>query len=905
MSWNRHGGGGGGRRRRDDYDRREREPPETPSDRLRSAIFRMGEVDPVEEVPQVEEKMRVFFAEESVRGKGVEGCIQFMAETLRYGVTEQPFKVPHYAALLRRLHDIPAGVQATEDDEKTSADEKMGEKEDAQKDEPSLGRRILEEYWRGFQTYVDQLAWRETRLCIRFFAHLALTRIISADSFNLLLQSFTAVLDEFGVSLGRAKKAALCAGEGLLIAGSVLPPSAVSTIIGSIDAYSESTAHARYLANTSTSLSSATVEETADELIDALLAACRSLENAEFSSLEAPFPRPYSKYDDFSGDGFVIPAVLVPPEAMEESGSEEEAPVRKDEWPEYFVRLFDNDVTPDIKTPAGYAIRTDLIAILDVFEVNRKECARLLLEYPKWTLEGSFKPKPGAPVQADPVPGKDWQLESTIIESILGAYFVLPEPTMPPVYYMSVITELCKLSPQTIGPAVGKSIRKLYSTLGDGLDVEISRRFAEWFALHMSNFNFLWVWKEWLPDLELDVAHPRRAYMRRAVSYEIRLAYYERIVKTLPDRMGEEDAFTVPKRAPGPVFPYEDPEHPFYEGSQAVLGLIRGRAKPEEAIEYLETLKGIVETADPAANVQDVVLTIVVQSLLSVGSRSFSHLLNAIERYLPLLRHLVASGGRKDAVLTAVASFWQENSQMVVIVFDKLMQYQIVDTTEVIGWVFTDGAAGGGEEPLGRTKGTIGELGWSLVHAALSKANGRVNVARKRMAALRKEDDDTRARAIAVDAPEGPGFGDGADVKNEESADMDVDGIKKENLENPALATATKAFDSLVKEQRGGLARALEGFGSILVPSGEDEGSQAMKKVSRDEEWEQRGSWGKAEWHAWESWGWYRHFCRVYSPYLRTYAATLSTVSFASFDGSTEATAVLVKKMFNSAIGSD
>lgn len=32
-----------------------------------------------------------------------------------------------------------------------------------------------------------------------------------------LLQSFTAVLDEFGVSHGRAKRAAICAAEGLMI----------------------------------------------------------------------------------------------------------------------------------------------------------------------------------------------------------------------------------------------------------------------------------------------------------------------------------------------------------------------------------------------------------------------------------------------------------------------------------------------------------------------------------------------------------------------------------------------------------------------------------------------------------------------------------------------------------------
>ena len=54
-----------------------------------------------------------------------------------------------------------------------------------------------------------------------------------------------------------------------------------------------------------------------------------------------------------------------------------------------------------------------------------------------------------------------------------------------------------KAQPQAVGPAVGKSIRKLYALLADGLDVEVAHRFAEWFAVHMSNFNFQWVWKEW------------------------------------------------------------------------------------------------------------------------------------------------------------------------------------------------------------------------------------------------------------------------------------------------------------------------------------------------------------------------------------------------------------------------
>jgi len=160
-----------------------------------------------------------------------------------------------------------------------------------------------------------------------------------------------------------------------------------------------------------------------------------------------------------------------------------------------------------------------LLDIIEIFEVNRKECARLLVEYPKWTVIGTFKPRPGDLVEASdrkPLLGRDWQLESTLIEvlisfscvyvmfigissnqTILGSQFLLPESPAKPIYYIALITELCKLSPQTVGPAVGKSIRKLYGYCANGLDVEILRRFSEWFSVHMSNFGFQWVWKEW------------------------------------------------------------------------------------------------------------------------------------------------------------------------------------------------------------------------------------------------------------------------------------------------------------------------------------------------------------------------------------------------------------------------
>lgn len=94
---------------------------------------------------------------------------------------------------------------------------------------------------------------------IHFFAHLTVAKLISMDSMLALLRSFTAVLDEFGVSYGRAKQAALCAGEGLLVAGAVLKEHSatdVEEIISAIQAYADTTTQQKWLVSPATRISS-------------------------------------------------------------------------------------------------------------------------------------------------------------------------------------------------------------------------------------------------------------------------------------------------------------------------------------------------------------------------------------------------------------------------------------------------------------------------------------------------------------------------------------------------------------------------------------------------------------------------------------------------------------------------
>lgn len=200
--------------------------------------------------------------------------------------------------------------------------------------------------------------------------------------------------------------------------------------------------------------------------------------------------------------------------------------------------------------------------------------------------------------------------------------------------------------------------------------------------------------------------------------------------------------------------------HPYYDVAQSILGLLRDRSTVEHVMSVLESQRNsLAEIAHDAANPDSVLRSIAIQSLLHTGSRSFSHFLNAVERYLPLLRNLAAGGissgggalcleARMD-ILTASAQFWKRNRQMVGIVFDKLMQYQIVDPTDVVSWAFGSGL-GNGEGPL-----KVDYRQWDLLKAALDKANGRVMIAKRRVIALGKEEDENRARANANGASSG------------------------------------------------------------------------------------------------------------------------------------------------------
>ncbi|KAG9043672.1 hypothetical protein FS837_009258 [Tulasnella sp. UAMH 9824] len=899
-----HGGGGGGRGGR--YYRRDRDhhypPPERPETKLRNSIIKFAddpESDPAREIPRLANHVRDQLPASS-------GAV---AEGLRIGCTEQPYKIPLYAALVAFLSASPG--EESDDDADTGAQVAV--------------RVVLEDFVKGFQAYVDELKWLQMRLCIQFFAHLVTLNVITPKSLLALLQSLTAVLDEPGVSYSRARCAALCAGEALLRAGKelfALDGVAVGQIITILRVFADSQVGELALVSPLPRL----YEKGGDVLshdheirepVSSLVAALGAMQASSFEQTPSSLPRP-QKYlpplenklaAPLSPHAFDLPFVLVPPDALDLESEDglgtavgpsiedgKPKPPAKLEVPSVYLRLFDEEVTPNDHTASGYLVRSCVRDTLEIFEVNRKEAARILLDLHRWWEPSTFKRRHQDDDASPPPEGDimEWNLDCLVIETTLSMAFQLPISPHVPVYYYALITDLCKLSPSTVGPAVGKSIRKLYRLLEDqgslddgALDVEVARRFVEWFAVHMSNFSFNWVWKEWIPDLDLPRCHPRRRFIQRAIELEIRAAYFDRIKEVLPIEYHEPEASALPEEAPGPEYEYDDPRHPHFAKAESLTNLIKNRSKVDAVLARAQEL-----CAEAAAQMSEddataIIRSVSVQVILHVGSRSFSHFLNAIERYLSLLKFFSKDTEGKAQLLDTAAKFWRRNSQMIAIVFDKFMQYQVVDPADVVAWSFRSSATNGDH----RVEGSIGIKGWEILKAALDKANGRVVIAKRKVQKVKKEEEDAKAKLKASK-------GAVVDEVMEEEDAMQDDTAES----SPALAAALKAHSTLTRDQKTALVRALDGFVSFLGFT-----PQSGVVITKDA-WHSRNSWEDDPWDSWETWGWFRHFCRAYSSQLKTYMNTLEAVSIGRLDstpGVDPAAADMVKAIWNSALGGE
>ena len=247
-----------------------------------------------------------------------------------------------------------------------------------------------------------------------------------------------------------------------------------------------------------------------------------------------------------------VPAIEVPPTA---------AAGPRLLFPEIYYSVYSDQEVESVPAPASIAaslIRDALADTINILDFNRNVTARFLMDVDSYFAEGTFVKRGTAFDDLRTVePGKPtWKPEDVAVDAVFSQLFQLPKSEHKVVYYHSVLTEACKLAPAAIAPSLGRAIRFLYRNT-PRTDAELSFRFLDWFAHHLSNFGFTWKWAEWCDDTALPDLHPCKWFLLGALDKEIRLSFAQRIQKTLPEPY--QPLISPEKEKDVPDFKYKNP----------------------------------------------------------------------------------------------------------------------------------------------------------------------------------------------------------------------------------------------------------------------------------------------------------------------------------------------------------
>ncbi|CCF48769.1 hypothetical protein NDA14_006860 [Ustilago hordei] len=887
----RHGGGGGnggyyqGGGRGGGGDQHQSQSAEQREENrirhIRSQLFKLGEEKDFHPPSDLLKMARW------IEDKASDG-VEPITAAFRVMVTEQPHKTPLIAALIgflclsQQAKSLQRQAESDQQPELSDQDQEMPATETTESD--SVGITIVKDLVKAFRSYLDARLWRNTRLSLHLFAALVPLQIVSASSLRTLLTSFAAVLEEPAVAAARADRAAICiietlirGGQDLLVDDAESARAELDDLVAKVVAYDAARKVEVELTRPVHDIETIWLEGFPD--------AVKALEEWSASDYKRPafLPMPADLLPAaISPDATLVPEekrvvslpdILVPPEEDAEhqgldvayaqlgehqvkrrkvdTGKGELEEKKAAVGPERISlspRWFANTV-PRAGSPASVVLRAILSDMIDLYEVNRKEAAKLILDLPNWLRRGTFggKISSEAGLFGETHEQQDsrqiqqecnFSLDDLLVETILSTALVLPTAPRNPLYYTCLLREIVTLTPGTIAPSLGKTIRTFYNSLSTphSIDIETVNRFADWFAIHLSNFNFGWAWKEWIPDTSLPSHHPKVVFMKRIVELEIRLAYFDRIKETLPP---EIQSLAMPKEEPGPVWTYQSESHVYKTQAERLINSIKAKASAEVILADFETFKSSIlpssstipgeeEQAGMVGNAIEaeiVVRDLTIQCVLQVGSRSFSHFLNIVERYHALLRQLSRSARMRAAILAGAVRFWSRSHQWVLIVVDKLLQYRIVEPADVVEFIFNPPK----DEPRTiepqtpvQQEGWAGFNTWSLLRMTLEKVNGRVDQLKKRLEESERKEAYERERKEAALAAGLPLDSEGE--KSEEkllplfptSATLPIR-PKEETKTELSSTEALASLEAIKTEQRKVLITAVNGFKNLIL----------------------------------------------------------------------------------------
>ncbi|KAJ0979646.1 hypothetical protein J5N97_015120 [Dioscorea zingiberensis] len=344
-----------------------------------------------------------------------------------------------------------------------------------------------------------------------------------------------------------------------------------------------------------------------------------------------------------------------------------------------------------------FIIEEYLLDVLRFFNGCRKECAAFMV---------------GLPVP--------FRYEYLMAETLFSQLLLLPQAPFKPLYYTLVIIDLCKALPGAFPAVVAGAVRVLFDRIAE-MDMECRTRLILWFSHHLANFQFIWPWEEWAHVQELPRWAPQRVFVQEVLEREVRLSYWDKIKQSIENAPSLEELLP-PKE--GTSFKYNSGDgQENTEGhkiSAELCSMVKGRKTVREIISWIE--ENVI-----SVHGSKIAIEMVIQTLMDIGSKSFTHLITVLERYGQVIAKLCPERDDQVLLLDEVSSYWKNNTQMTAIAIDRMMGYRLVSNLAIVNWVFSASNI---------EQFHTSDRPWEVLRNAINKTYNRICDLRKEIASL-------------------------------------------------------------------------------------------------------------------------------------------------------------------------
>jgi len=588
----------------------------------------------------------------------------------------------------------------------------------------NFGGECVEMLVKSLKDCLKSCKWSNDRYLLRFLADLVNCHVVSAGSLLQLLDNFVDATLEEGVPQVRRDWFAYSVLSALPWVGRELyekKESELDRMLGSLESYIK---RRRKIHHNALRVFQSDHPHLQEEYLDCLWHQIKRLRSDMW--IEKHIIRPYLAFDSVLCEALQhnISGLVPPPHH----------PSTLYPLPSVVFRMFDYTDCPEGPILPGqhsierWLIEEQLAHILMSNHGERKECAAQLLSYP-------LKNK---------IP-----LEYIIVEVMFGQIFRLPNPQYLEIAYGSIMIELCKLQPSTMPQVLAQATELLYERIGV-MNVACFDRFVNWFAYHLSNFQFRWSWDDWDDSLSQDPELPKPKFIREVLLKCLRLSYHQRVTDIVPDTF----AGFLPEK-PNPLFKFGVEGQPGHSASAGVIAAIKNKCSPGELLEQLREIESDSMRVD-----------VFTQSLMFLGHKSFSHSFAAIAKFHPVFKNLADAEETQICVLRSVWDLWKNHHQMLVVLTDKLLKTGVVECSSVANWVFS--------------KDMVVEFSkcyiWEIINITVRKMNKHVSKLSKEASEARRMIEDSES--------------DSSDSENE-------DGSKRRGRNRPVEKPSEEAVEKL------------------------------------------------------------------------------------------------------------